>query len=303
MAGKLTQRDRNNIILRFKRNEKISDLAKRYEVSRQTISHLIHEYQETGSIPQEKKAGRKRVELSESEKELIRNSLNECHMKADRLEVYIRKKTGRRISHNKIHSYLLSLGISFENARKKKQRKYRKYQRGHSMTLWHTDWKEFRLNGERKYLTVYIDDMSRFITCYGVFDEMTCENSLTVLKQGIEKYGCPEQIVTDNGAQYCTVLTDDQSNHEFGKFLKEHGIRHIRSRVHHPQTNGKVERFFKEVEDRIEEMESVDALVDWQNRIKPHMGLNGKTPEYIFWRSFKPERIMNEVKEWFWKGL
>ena len=102
MASKLTQRDRNNIILRFKRNEKINDLAKRYEVSRQTISHLIHEYQETGSIPQEKKAGRKRVELSESEKELIRNSLNECHMKADRLEVYIRKKTGRRISHNKM---------------------------------------------------------------------------------------------------------------------------------------------------------------------------------------------------------
>lgn len=112
MVGKLTQRDRNNIILRFKRNEKINDLAKRYGVSRQTISHLIHEYQETGSIPQEKKTGRKKVELSKFEKELIRNSLNECHMKADSLEIYIRKTSGVRISHNKIHSYLLSLGVS-----------------------------------------------------------------------------------------------------------------------------------------------------------------------------------------------
>jgi len=31
-------------------------------------------------------------------------------------------------------------------------------------------------------------------------------------------------------------------DHSFRKFLEYHGIRHIRARVNHPQTNGKIER-------------------------------------------------------------
>jgi transposase InsO family protein len=31
---------------------------------------------------------------------------------------------------------------------------------------------------------------------------------------------------------------------EFKQFLIEHGIKHIVARIKHPQTNGKIERFF-----------------------------------------------------------
>ncbi|MFN3653737.1 MAG: hypothetical protein ACK4TO_00220 [Candidatus Nitrosotenuis sp.] len=39
---------------------------------------------------------------------------------------------------------------------------------------------------------------------------------------------------------------------EFEKFLIESGIRQVLSRWRHPQANGKVERFFRIVEDRME---------------------------------------------------
>ena len=225
-------------------------------------------------------------------------------MGAEGLEKYIRTTYHVCISHNKIHEYLLTQGFAVECQRKKRQRKYCRYQRHHSMSLWHTDWKEVILpNGDRKYLTVYIDDRSRFITCYGVFDTMTTENSIFVLEQGIKEYGCPDQIVTDNGSQYCSVLSDNPLNHGFGKYLSEHNIRHIRARVSHPQTNGKVERFFREVDAKIETMKSIDEIVRWQNYVKLHKSLGWKTPEYVFFRTQDPTRIFEKVESWFWTPL
>ncbi len=107
-----------------------------------------------------------------------------------------------------------------------------------SMTLWHSDWKEVYQEGERKYLRVYIDDHSRFITVYGVFNIMPTENSIAALKMGIEEYGN----------------------------LVDHCIRHIRSRVSHPQTSGKAERFFREVP-------GSGSVIHWQNYIKLHKNL------------------------------
>ncbi len=46
----------------------------------------------------------------------------------------------------------------------------------------------------------------------------------------------------------------------------------------HPQTNGKIERFFGEVERRIRKFGSIDKIVHWHNVIKPHMSLDYDEP-------------------------
>lgn len=68
----------------------------------------------------------------------------------------------------------------------------------------------------------------------------------------------------------------------------------------HPQTNGKIERFFGEVERRIRKFGSVDRIVEWQNEVKPHMSLNYQEPAKVFWYRLPPERILGFVKEWFY---
>ena len=50
-----------------------------------------------------------------------------------------------------------------------------------------------------------------------------------------EAYGLPEQVVLDNGPQ----LTSD----EFATFTKLNAIRHIKSALYHPTSNGLAERF------------------------------------------------------------
>jgi hypothetical protein len=58
------------------------------------------------------------------------------------------------------------------------------------MELWHTDW--FFYNG--KWIIAYLDDASRLIVGYGVFDEATTDNALQVLKEAMDNYGKPESF-------------------------------------------------------------------------------------------------------------
>ncbi len=55
--------------------------------------------------------------------------------------------------------------------------------------------------------------------------------------------GVKTKIITDNGRQYRARKTT--------KFFKEElGLGHIFTRVRHPETNGKIERWFKTVKAR-----------------------------------------------------
>ena len=49
------------------------------------------------------------------------------------------------------------------------------------------------------WLIVYEDDSSRFIVGYGVYPTPTSKYSVDVLMKAIEKYGKPEEILTDHG--------------------------------------------------------------------------------------------------------
>ncbi len=123
-----------------------------------------------------------------------------------------------------------------------------------------------------------------------MFYIMPTENSIAALKIGIDEYGCPEQIVTDNGSQYWTIHGGDFYNHVFGCFLIDHGIRHIRPRVSHPQTKGKVGRFFREGDQRLgcllEEMFPEAKIQMIADIIKPEgtgrLNEFSRTNEFIF---------------------
>ena len=60
------------------------------------------------------------------------------------------------------------------------------------MSLWHTDWYFIEDDQWRcKSLIAYLDDASRFIVGYGIFDEATTENAISALDDCINRYGKP----------------------------------------------------------------------------------------------------------------
>jgi putative transposase len=112
----------------------------------------------------------------------------------------------------------------------------------------------------------------------------TSENSVIVLKEAIQKYGKPKAILTGRDTQFFSSDKRGKPSSEnyFQRFLRANNIKHIKARVNHPQTCGKVERQFGEVKKRIfnyKDFNNVADVIKWHNEIKPHLSLNVDTCE------------------------
>lgn len=72
-----------------------------------------------------------------------------------------------------------------------------------------------------------------------------------------------EEVLTDNGSEFGNRSTKNKSKHPFERLLTEMGVKHRNTQPYRPQTNGKIERFWKTMyEDLIEDTDfsSVDEL-------------------------------------------
>lgn len=97
------------------------------------------------------------------------------------------------------------------------------------------------------------------------------------------------EALTDNGPEFGPKQSQKKDSHPFERLLMEMGIKHRYIRPYRPQTNGKVERFWRTMhEDLIEGtyFESIEHFEDelfkyllYYNKLRPHQGINGDTPE------------------------
>ena len=79
-------------------------------------------------------------------------------------------------------------------------------------------------------------------------------------------------------------------------------MQHIRPRVKHPQTGGKVERLFGMIKSKLrarwpndkKEFRSPDEIIRWENDVKPHGSLgfdHAETPARAFVRRLRPKNM------------
>jgi hypothetical protein len=164
--------------------------------------------------------------------------------------------------------------------------KVQRFERARPNQLWQTDLFTFVLKRQnrRLYLVAFLDDHSRFVVGYGLHASASSGLVLEVLRAAIANYGPPTEILTDNGPQYVTWRGKSQ----FSKELEQQGIRQIVSRPKHPQTLGKIERFWgtlwRECLQRAVFLDLDDArrrvglFIDHYNFQRPHQGLEGLNP-------------------------
>jgi len=278
------------------------EVAEIYEVSRRRIQELIKEYKKKGIYPIMKKERRPKTELSEEDKKLIDEALEESLLEgAVKLRLFIEMKYSKILPYNKIHNYLLKKGVSNEDEKKKRQRKYCRYQRDHSFSLVHLDWHESRTE-EGKQVCVVEDDASRLIVCGEEFDNSKEENNIKLIEEAIKiankKYSSIiREVNTDKGSQFYSNKYDNndiKGVSEFEKFLIKKEINHIPSRRNHPQTNGKEERWFRTYEENRYKFKSFQDFIKWYNNMV-HLGLNRKkgiTPNQAVLNKLQPESIL-----------
>jgi len=95
------------------------------------------------------------------------------------------------------------------------------------------------------------------------------------------------EILSDNGAEFAS--RNNPEEHPFEAMLLELGIKHRYTRPYRPQTNGKVERFWRTLDDDVIEGATFDNLDHFANELfeyliyynnhRPHQALGGQTPK------------------------
>jgi putative transposase len=104
---------------------------------------------------------------------------------------------------------------------------------------------------------------------------------IEVLRAGIASYGPPQEILTDNGSQYITW----RGKSAFSRELDKLGIRQVVSARKHPQTLGKIERFWGTLwreclegaifQDLGDARRRIGLFLDYYNFQRTHSGIEG----------------------------
>lgn len=269
---------------------KNADIARVQGISIRRVQQLYSAYRKSGSTPILKKLGRHRSpEITEHDRSIIKDAYERFRLCACYLEYVLLSLYGIKINHRRIHRVLKEEGLAMSEPRKQRRRKWIRYEREHSNSLWHTDWyqiKDPRWKG--KWLIAYEDDASRFITGYAVYDALTSEYSVEVLKMAVKEHARPAAILSDHGSTFYAVesVAREKGLTVFEKYLIQNKIRFITGRVDHPQTNGKIEKFFDIFEKKVKFFSSVQEFMTWYNDVRPHGALDLKraqTPKQAFY--------------------
>jgi len=234
----------------YQLKEKVSDLAREYQVSRVTIYKVLRQVRAKQYLP---------VKSINHRYRSLQYGLKRLAKIEKQIELKLKSQA-------------------------------RRYNKSYPGEMVHVDTVRLPLlKGEvktqqRQYLFVGIDDYSRELYA-AIMPDKTSSSAQTFLLQMLEE--CPytiECIYSDNGTEYKGILPD----HPFALSCVVHGVQQRFTKVKHPYTNGKAERVIRTLREMWHEKEefssqshrmiSLNRFINYYNTVKPHTSLNGKTP-------------------------
>ena len=154
--------------------------------------------------------------------------------------------------------------------------------------------KDLIINDKKRYYLVCVIDSCTRIAWAEIVSDL---KSLTVMFATLKTFNLInatydiqfEEVITDNGAEFKGGKIKE--HHPFERMLIELGIKHRYTRPFRPQTNGKVERFWRTINEDLIEGTTFDSLdhfkkelmeyLIYYNEHRPHQGIKGQTPKQV----------------------
>jgi len=185
------------------------------------------------------------------------------------------------ISARSIHTILKKYKLCKKSKTRGKPKKYIRWERKHSNSLWQIDHSDQKIEG--KWLISIIDDCSRYSIGLIAVNKVTTDVVIKIFDDLIKIHGKPREILTDNGSAYGLKSIHSK----FDRWCKKRGIKHIRSAIHSPTTCGKVERLFQTIKRELKFCEGDLELFRMRyNHFRPHQSLDNKSPSDVYFKSF-----------------
>lgn len=253
----------------------IEQIAKMRRIPKQTIYRWINQAKRYGAQSLENKSpGNKEIRINVSAENMILAIWQKRQRGVHKMWIALCKK-GFSLSERQIQKVYRKHSLKMNKRKRPSQIKFVKYEWPKPNMLWHTDWTECPFTGKK--LIAFIDDHSRFIVHAEYFQNATTENTLLAFMNAMDKCGKPECILTDNGVQFTPARSEKGP---FSHFCDKNKIKHILGRVHHPQTNGKIERWFGTYKMEFKEKEdTLNTFVKYYNEERLHQGIGYIVPQ------------------------
>ena len=173
--------------------------------------------------------------------------------------------------------------------------------------LWQTDFTYLKVIGWGWfYLSTILDDYSRYIIAWKLCTTMKASDVTDTLELALEASGCDQATV----ARKPRLLSDNGSSYVAGDladFLDAKGMDHVRGAPHHPQTQGKIERWHQTMKNRVllenyflpgDLERQIAAFVDHYNDRRYHESLGNLTPADVYHgRGAQILKMREEIKK------
>jgi len=253
-------------------------------ISVRRVYQIKQIYEETDEIPDiGKKAGHPVKMIEQWEIDIVKEAYGKYRVSADTLERVIDRDYKKHIGHNRIHKIMINLGLARAKEKKDiRKKKWIRYERKHSLTAVHIDWHYYK----GTWIFGVEDDASRKLLALLECKHETTDESIKGMMLALE-HGKIKQCICDHGSQFISNLGGDS---RFAAFLEKNGIKQILCRIKHPQSNGKIEKWFGCYDRHREAFNSIEEFLHWYNDIKPHRSLKFdilETPSQAFIRKLR----------------
>ncbi len=288
--------ERKKIVEQFLSEEvPLVDFAKTWGISSHTLRIWLDRFDQNGSdglMDKSPKAGDKRLGSKTSKavrEEIISIKKKEPRYGLKKIKQWMYRFRGVNVSTGTVKKTVLGEGLELNKVYKKRKKssdKIRRFERATPMQLWQSDITQLSVgqNSMRVYLTIFMDDHSRFIVGWRLQSRQTADLVIDAFKESMIRHGKPREVLTDQGRQYFAW----RGKSDLEKLLEKENIKHVVSRAHHPQTLGKCERFWETVYNEFwsrirpfdldEARERLKYFIDHYNYQRPHQGLDGAVP-------------------------
>ena len=196
----------------------------------------------------------------------------------------------RAPSRSAIYRALVRHQLIVPAPRRRRAQDYKSWERTRSMELWQMDvvGRIYLTNGTPISCVTGIDDHSRYCVSAQLVTRATARPVCDALLLALQRYGPPEEILTDNGKVFTGKRAVKPATVLFDRICLNNGIKHRLTAPFHPTTTGKVERLHRTMReeffndhrfDTIEETQvALDQWVVTYNTQREHQSLGDTVP-------------------------
>jgi transposase InsO family protein len=228
----------------------VTEVARRYGVSRQAVHLWLGKYQNEGLAGLADHSHRPRFQPRQlnADIEAMICQLRGAHPRwgPRRLAFELGKANVSPVpSRSTVYRVLVRRGLVPARQRKRRRQDYKRWQREQPMQLWQLDvtGSVFLTDGTELKLISGLDDHSRFCVIATVVRRGTARAVCRAFITAMRIYGIPDEVLTDNGKQFTGRFGKPRPAEVlFERICRRNGIRQLLTKPYSPTTTGKVER-------------------------------------------------------------